>query len=102
MRQSSGGVSSWTVSLSMRVEIARSRVALVAKGQTGALFLLNAIFGAALEKGLGSMKRECEKSLLSGSRKQASEAGRERDASYTKVQKCLSSSKPSPWMAPLK
>jgi len=52
MRHSSGGVSSRTVPLSMRPEIARSRVDLVAKGQTRALFLLIAIFGAALEKGL--------------------------------------------------
>ena len=95
MRHSSGGVSSSTVPLSMRPEIARSRVALVAKGQTGALLILIATFGAALEKGLGNMQRECVKSSNSGSRKHASEAGREVAASYNGVPKCLYASKQS-------
>ena len=55
MRHSSGGESSRTVPLSMRPVIACSRIPLVAKGHTGALFLLIEIFGATLEKGLGDM-----------------------------------------------
>ena len=52
-----------------------------------------AIFGAALERGLGNMQRKCEKSLKSGSKKLASEAGREGAASYNGVLKCLYASK---------
>jgi len=54
---------------------------------------LIAIFGAALERGLGNMQRKCEKSLKSGSKKLASEAGREGAASYNGVLKCLYASK---------
>jgi len=54
-RHSPGGESSRTVPLSMRPVIPCSRAPLVAKDHTGALFLLIAIFGAALGKGLGDM-----------------------------------------------
>ncbi len=83
MVQSTPGVNSSTEPFSMRTETARSSVALVAKGHTGALFLLIAIFGAALEKGLGDMKRRAEKKmeLKKMSSGPVSEMGREGTAS---------------------
>ena len=57
MVQSSPGMNSSTVPFSMRAETARSRVALVAKGHTGALFLLSEIVEAALSLGFPDMKR---------------------------------------------
>ncbi len=48
----------------MSPAIASSRVPLVAKGHTGALFLLIEIFGAAFGKGLGNMYRRSEESLM--------------------------------------
>ena len=61
MRQSSGGVSSRNISLSLRLEIACSTTTLVAKDQTKDLFLLSEIFGAALKLDLEDMQRcdEC-------------------------------------------
>ncbi len=66
MLHSSGGASSHTVPLSTRPEMACSSVALVAKGHTGALFLLIVIFGAALAKGLGDMWWFCKVDLKVG------------------------------------
>ncbi len=56
IRHPTGGESSWTVPLSTKMASACSRTSLVAKGHTGALFLLSELVEEALSKDLPDMK----------------------------------------------